>query len=226
MLTLVLADAELELVPQEVQGHPSVRAHARRRGRSPSAVLLDSSFHHPALRALPDGSRRGRPDIVHFFLVIALDSIANIEGQLETVVHTRHDQVLRCRPDTRIPKSYSRFVGLMEELLTKGAVPPEGEPLLRLESLTLGGFLARAPRPAVVLHEAGARHELEEVFAGRDEATVVVGGFPQGDFLHPPPGDLPRISLHGHPLKAWTAASEVLTAWRRSRPRRGPRTMG
>ena len=55
MLTLVLADTELERVPVEIQRHPSVRASARKRGRSPGSILLDSSLHHPALRKAPEG---------------------------------------------------------------------------------------------------------------------------------------------------------------------------
>ena len=69
MLTLVLADTELERVPAPLQHHPAVRASARKRGRSPAAILLDSSMHHPALRRYSEGERRGRPDIAHIVLV-------------------------------------------------------------------------------------------------------------------------------------------------------------
>ncbi|HKZ99119.1 MAG TPA: hypothetical protein VJ326_05980 [Thermoplasmata archaeon] len=61
MLTLVLADAELELVPSEIAGHPAVHSSAKKRGRSPTSLLLDSSLHHPALRDMPE-PRRGPPD--------------------------------------------------------------------------------------------------------------------------------------------------------------------
>ncbi|HYT17864.1 MAG TPA: 16S rRNA methyltransferase, partial [Thermoplasmata archaeon] len=112
MLTLVLADSELELVPPSIAGHPAIRTSARKRGRSPTSILLDSSLHHPALKGVPDGERRGRPDLVHGFVLLCLDSIVNQEGRLTTIVHTRHDDVLRFAPQTRIPRNYARFVGL------------------------------------------------------------------------------------------------------------------
>src|SRR6266511_5565948 len=132
MLTLVLADTELELVPVELQRHPSVRASARKRGRSPAAILLDSSFHHPALKKFPEGERRGRPDITHITLVVALDSILNLEGGLRVFVHTRNDEAIQFAPETRIPKNYTRFVGLMEDLFEKGEVPEEN-PLIHMD---------------------------------------------------------------------------------------------
>ena len=98
MLTLVLADTELERVPAAIQRHPSVRASARRRGKSPTSVLLDSSFHHAALEKVPEGERRGRPDIAHIVLVVALDSILNLEGGLRLFIHTRNDEVIQFAP--------------------------------------------------------------------------------------------------------------------------------
>ena len=132
MLTLVLADSELEIVPASIAGHPAIRTSARKRGRSPTSILLDSSLHHPALKGVPEGERRGRPDLVHGFVLLCLDSIVNQEGRLTTIVHTRHDDVLRFAPQTRIPRNYARFVGLIEELFAKGRVPDE-DPLITLE---------------------------------------------------------------------------------------------
>src|SRR3972149_3007475 len=106
MLTLLLADAELELAPPEIQKHPSVRASARKRGRSPTSILLDSSLHHPALRKFLEGERRGRPDFVHLVLVLALDSILGAEAGLRLFVHTRIVEVIQLAPKTRIPKNY------------------------------------------------------------------------------------------------------------------------
>jgi rRNA pseudouridine-1189 N-methylase Emg1 (Nep1/Mra1 family) len=51
MLHLVLADCELERVPPEIADHRVIRWWARRRGRRPTELLLDSSLFYPALRA-------------------------------------------------------------------------------------------------------------------------------------------------------------------------------
>ena len=69
MLTLVLSDAELELVPQTIRGHQQVVTAAKRLGVSAGRMLLDSSLHYAAMRKLEEGERRGRPDLVHVFLL-------------------------------------------------------------------------------------------------------------------------------------------------------------
>jgi rRNA small subunit pseudouridine methyltransferase Nep1 len=216
VLTLVLADAELETVPPAIQGHPAVRTSARKRGRSPGAILLDSSLHHPALKKFPEGERRGRPDIVHLFILLCLDSILNAQRQLQTIVHTRNDEVVRIAPETRIPKNYPRFVGLMEDLFAKGAVP-EGTPLLTLErGVSLEKLLAGLPRPRWAFSETGARIDLwMELAALEGDLTAVVGGFPHGDFRSPVRKLCERVvSLQEEPLHAWTVTSEILVAYR------------
>jgi len=216
MLTLILADAELELVPQAVAGHPSVRTSAKRRGRSPGTLLLDSSLHHPALRNFPEGERRGRPDIAHLFTLLCLDSVLNAQRQLQTIVHTRNDDVIRFAAETRIPKNYPRFVGLMEDLFQKGAVP-EGQPLLTLQrGVSLEKLLSGCPSPRWAFSETGERVQLwTELAALEGDLTAVVGGFPHGDFRSPVSKLCDRmVAIHEGPLRAWTVTSEILVAYR------------
>ncbi len=218
MLTLVLADTELERVPVEIQRHPSVRASARKRGRSPASILLESSLHHPALRKVPDGERRGRPDIAHIVLVVALDSILNLEGGLRLFVHTRNDEVIQFAPETRIPKNYTRFVGLMEDLFEKGEVP-EDSPLIRMDrGVTLKELLAKLGAEAWTFAEGGETVDVRREFSRHTgDLVAVIGGFPHGTFRSPVATITKRtVSIHPKPLKAWTTAAEVLTAYRRS----------
>jgi len=216
MLTLILADAELEVVPPALAGHPAVRTSAKRRGRSPGTLLLDSSLHHPALRKFPEGERRGRPDIAHLFVLLCLDSVLNTQGQLRTIIHTRNDDVIRLAAETRIPKNYPRFVGLLEDLFQKGAVP-EGQPLLTLErGVPLEKLLSGLPRPRWAFSEKGERINLwTELAAVEGDLTAVVGGFPHGDFRSPVAKLCDRVvSIHEEPLRAWTVTSEILVAYR------------
>ncbi len=214
MLTLVLADAELERVPEEIAGHAAVRSAAKRRGRPATLTLLDSSVHHAALRGVDDGERRGRPDIVHLFLLLCLDSIPNLEGALTTVVHTRGDRVIRVDPATRLPKNYPRFVGLMEDLFEKGAVP-EDRPLLRLEQGTLADVLRPLAARKVALVEGKPPEDaLAYLRRQTGDVAAVVGGFPHGTFRSPV-ADLvdETLTIHAQPLKAWTVAATLLSAY-------------
>lgn len=215
MLTLILADAELEMVPQPLTGHPAVRASAKKRGRSPASILLDSSLHHPALKKFPEGERRGRPDIAHLVVLLALDSILNLEAELTTIVHTRNDEVLRFAAETRIPKNYTRFVGLMEDLFQKGQVP-EGQPLIKLErGVTLEQLLAELPGRKWAFAEGGEPIDLAaELVRVRGDIVAVIGGFPRGAFRSSVDKLCDRVvSIHPRPLRAWTVASELLVAY-------------
>ncbi len=215
VLNLILADAELELVPPAIAGHPAVRTSANKRGRSPGTILLDSSLHHAALKGFPEGERRGRPDIAHLFVLLCLDSRANLAGHLRTVVHTRNDDVLRFSPQTRIPKNYARFVGLMEELFAKGQVP-DGEPLITLErGVPLERVLDGLPGEAWGFSEGGTATDLfEEIPRVEGDLTAVVGGFPHGGFRSSLAELVDRVvSIDPVPLHAWTVTSEILVAF-------------
>jgi rRNA small subunit pseudouridine methyltransferase Nep1 len=185
MLHLILADAELETVPPEIASDRTIRWQARRRGRRPTELLLDSNYHYVAMRRLPEADRRGRPDIVHLCLLLALDSPLNREGLLRLYVHTRHDKLVTVDPATRIPRAQNRFAGLLEQLFLIGAVPPE-RPLLRIEDSSLSDIVRRIGAPKVITFtESGERKPYEELFrglGGDDEVCVIVGAFPHGDF--------------------------------------------
>lgn len=222
MLTLILADAEIERVPKELARHPSVRGHSRRTEKRAEWLLLDSSLHHKALEALPDGERRGRPDIVHLFLLTALDSVLNLEGRLRVLVHTRDDMLITVHPSTRIIRNYNRFIGLMEQLFHVGRVPYKGEALMTLEKdVKLATAVERAKSDrVVVLAEDGKRvriHEfVDEVGASSENPCVIIGGFPKGDFRSDVAGlGADRVSIHPTALSAWVAAGEWIVNWER-----------
>jgi rRNA small subunit pseudouridine methyltransferase Nep1 len=219
MLHLILADSELERVPAEIARHKVIRYFARKRGRRPTELLLNSSKHHPAMRKLADGERRGRPDIVHAALLQALDSPANAVGELRTYVHTRHDAVIRVSPQTRLPRAYDRFEGLIEQLFLLGAVPP-GNPLMTISPGTLKE-LAEEIRPdyTIAMSERGRRKRLSELFSrGEGNVCVIVGGFPHGDFRSPVEQIADeQVSLFPKPLTAPAVVSRVIVAYEQAR---------
>jgi len=59
MLTLMLAEAEVELMPPELTRHPAVIAHARQRKKHPTQILLDSNYHHAAMTTLQKDDDEG-----------------------------------------------------------------------------------------------------------------------------------------------------------------------
>jgi rRNA small subunit pseudouridine methyltransferase Nep1 len=219
MLWLILADSELEMVPDAIAGAGCCVSYARKRGRSPRETLLDSTVHYPALERLRDGNRRGRPDLVHFFLLTALDSVQNLEGGLKVVVHTRNGQLIRIRPDTRLPKNQNRFVALMEQLFLKRQVPPQGDALMTLEEGTVESVLKEAAvEKTVVLSPRGRAVEARRHFSRMRDRDVacIVGGFPDGDFTSPVYDMADEVlSISPYVLKVWTVASGILVNFRK-----------
>ncbi|RLF76934.1 16S rRNA methyltransferase [Thermococci archaeon] len=211
MLHIVIAESELELVPREISNHPTILSHARKRRKKPEKLILDATYHYKALRRLENGERRGRPDIVHFCLINALESPLNKEGKLRVYIHTRNDEVIYVKPETRIPKNYNRFIGLMEDLFERKRVPG-GIELLKLEKKSLEELIHEIhPDEVFIMHEGGELikpMELGRILSGFKTPVVVIGGFPHGDFRNLPVGR--KISIYKGSLTAWAVLNEVL----------------
>jgi len=218
MLTLILAEAELELMPAELTRHPAVIAHARQRRKQPTQILLDSNYHHPAMTTLPEGRRRGRPDITHLFLLTTLESIVNKQGQLNIIIHTRNDMLITVNPETRIMRNYERFLGLIETLFEKHVVPDEQHPLLTLrQNIPLPQAIEQLHADVIItFSKDGSSIILSDYFnelkkQKKQHLLCIIGGFPSGKFHT----DLTTIttdifSLYPEMLPAWTVASEIL----------------
>jgi rRNA small subunit pseudouridine methyltransferase Nep1 len=185
-LILVLAESALETVPEALWGHPEVRRDARERGLSPSEVLLDRSYHHRAMKCLKDAYKRGRPDIVHFSLLNALETPLCEEGFLRVYVHTVQDLILEFDPGVRLPRNYMRFKGLMEQLFKVGRVPPEGKALVVLRKGSLAD-LRNELKPDMVIgfSSRGSLKPLHTITSGLSclkSVMMVIGCFPHGEF--------------------------------------------
>ena len=221
-LTLILAEAALELIPREIWHHHVIRTHAKKRHKKPWEMLLDISLHYFAMLNLPERHKRGRPDIVHVCLLNALSSPLNKAGLLRTVVHTIDNRAIFIDPQTRIPRNYNRFVGLMEQLLTQGKVPPDSDkPLMTWKRLELRDLLRELGiEIAILLDERGVRMRLRELgdliaktIRSQVPTAVMVGAFPHGEFRRETIECATYIvSLYNEVLDAWAIVSRVLTA--------------
>jgi rRNA small subunit pseudouridine methyltransferase Nep1 len=226
VLRILLAQAELELAPAEIAGHPAVRASAKAQDRRPGQVLLDQNLHGAALGKLEDGARRGRPDIVHYCLLTLLESPLAKAGGLEVAIHTRHRLLIRVKPDTRLPRGEARFQGLMGKVLREGQ-SQDKKPLIWVqdEATPAQALHAFAKGPVLRLDEGGALLSPADIAARADPAgdlTLVLGAFPSGAFLPEWVEAAPEaVSIWKDPLNAWAVAAEMVAGYR---ARWGPAT--
>ena len=234
MLTIILAESELELIPEQILRERSVTSHAKRRGKKTRELLLDSSMHHTAMKNMSDKTRRGRPDMIHTTLLVALESVLNLGGGLSVFVHTRDNILMRFDPEIRLPKNYNRFVGLIEQLFASGQVPgecAEGQsPLITMEkNRSLGSIVnelktkaaeEKAKFKTIIFSDSGEQTNLKTYFSekveGTDEVLCIIGGFPEGEFraslTELEADDI--ISIYPETLKSWTVAGEVIVNYR------------
>ncbi len=216
MMEIILGDSELELVPREIQSHPSVVKSARLREKKPSTILLDASLHHSAIRSKygTEAERRGRPDIVHLFLMNSLESILNKEGALRVYVHTRNNDVIKINPETRLPRTYNRFVGLIEHVFQNRYVPDRENPLLTMEKMSLQSLAKSTGNKIVILSENGRKVNLKN-YEIPEDITFIIGGFPHGDFLSNVNFGDDVISIHSQTLMAWVTVFEIIAEYER-----------
>ncbi len=213
MLNLIITDAEIELVPAEIADHPSIRRRAKRRNKKGQELLLDSNYDYRAMRRLPQGERRGRPDIAHICLLNALDSIPSREGQLRVYVHTRNDRVFRFASETRLPRSQHRFYGILESLLKK----EEGTDLIGYERLSLRQLVDRIePDFSVAFSIRGSQLDISDRLNSAERVVAMVGGFPRGNFKSPALELADEVvRFYNRPLDAWTVVNGLICDYQR-----------
>ncbi len=215
---LVLAESALELMPRELQREPAIRREAREIGIPPERMLLDASHHLASMRKrLGDWERRGRPDLVHFCTLLALDSRLNKEQGIRIFVHTRNDEVIEFASDLRFPRAYARFYGLMQDLFTKGRITsPDGKVLMAVRKQKLKELMADLAKThsLYALDVNGRRAGISQIateIAGKD-ACFIIGGFPHGAFAEKQVLKLPAFSISDKELCAWAVLLDVLAA--------------
>ena len=220
MLTLILAESALETIPKSLWKHPTIQHYSKKRGKPPEFLLLDRSYHHSTMKALPESEKRGRPDIVHFALLEALGSPLNKERLLQVYVHTLSDHVIKVNPEARLPRNYSRFVGLMEQLFEFGKVPPSGQFLLELKRQSLSQLLREIkPDYVMAFSTKGVPNTLEEAvlkLSSRERPVVLVGGFPHNHFSEVTLKLVNElICIDPDMLETWTVTSRLIYEYER-----------
>lgn len=107
MLTVILQNVNIEVIKSK-------------RG----SELLSSEMVEARKRK---NSSEYRPDILHQCLLVLLDSPLNKSGQLKVLVETTTKRVITVNKHIRIPRVYSRFAGLLVQLMERHRIYSESE---------------------------------------------------------------------------------------------------
>lgn len=227
VLTLVLAESSIELVPNELVRHPAIVKWAQRKKKDPRSLILDQTYHHSAILQLGhSGAGRGRPDIAHFSLLLALGSPLNLSGELKCYVHTRDNNIIEVDSRARLPRNTDRFTSLLEQLYQERVVPPTGRPLLSIKPGSIGDLLDKISVMAIALTTTGPRKQMDEIASRLTELrkpVLLVGGFPKGHFSKDTLSmakEFYRINDQG--LEAWTVIARAIYDYERALERSEP----
>lgn len=219
MLKLLIADAELELIPGNMLDDYSIRIHAKKRKKPPQKILLDSNYMHSAIdRFYPgESNRRGRPDIIYHLLAVVMESILNKRGGMQIWIHTRNNLIIELSPETRLPKSYNRFIGLFEDLFEKGEIKYEEKSLLKLHNGDFKRLIELSGAENLkILSPKGKITGVSRLFdSGNKEASFIIGGFSEGDFISDVYGIADSFSIFDDELTIWAVAMEVIAQYER-----------
>ncbi len=184
MISLVLAESALELVPLELQDHPSVLSHAQKLGKNPSEILLDNSWHFAAMKRINNEIKRGRPDLVHFSILEATTIPLYLQNKIKIYIHTIDDKVIYIGENVHIPKSYHRFEGLIEKLFLEKTIRSNTNILLEIKEKSFSELINEIkPSKIIGFSTKGELRSFEKISSEiLDNTCIVIGGFQKGHF--------------------------------------------
>jgi rRNA small subunit pseudouridine methyltransferase Nep1 len=169
---------------------------------------------------LSESERRGRPDITFLSLMSILETPLCKEGLLEVYLHLQDGRIVEVRSDVRLPRNYDRFVGLMEQLLSTGRVPPKGDSLLHVTDKSLSNLISSLKSEyTIIAIKSGQKTTIEELtrLLPTDSSVPVVvgvGAYPHGMisestielFKH-------KLAFDSDVMMSWHVCSELLWAY-------------
>ncbi|XP_036394176.1 ribosomal RNA small subunit methyltransferase NEP1 [Megalops cyprinoides] len=155
-----------------------------------------------------------RPDITHQCLLMLLDSPLNRAGLLQVYIHTEKNALIEINPQTRIPRTFARFCGLMVQLLHKLSVRAADGPqrLLRLIKNPVSDHLPPGcPRFGTSFSAQGGAVCPRTIVPAEGPATVVIGAFAHGainvDYTEK------TVSVSNYPLSAALTCAKICSAF-------------
>ena len=184
MLYIILAESSLELIPKKIHNHPSVTSYSKKFKKNSSNTLLDNSWHFGAMKGLDNEIKRGRPDIIHLTLLSLCTTPVFYKNKIKVFVHTVNDEVISINNNTRLPKSYHRFQGLMEKLFLTKKIESEDEILMEMKNSSLSQLVSKIkPTQIIGLTTQGQKVSLDKLVKQIEEnSCIILGGFQKGHF--------------------------------------------
>ena len=213
MLYIILAESSLELIPKKIHNHPSVTSYSKKFKKNSSNTLLDNSWHFGAMKGLDNEIKRGRPDIIHLTLLSLCTTPVFYKNKIKIFIHTVNDEVISINNNTRLPKSYHRFQGLMEKLFLTKKIESEDEILMEMKNSSLSQLVSKIkPTQIIGLTTQGQKICLDKLVEQIEEnSCIILGGFQKGHFNNETDKIIDKsFSINDSSLEAHLVASRLV----------------
>jgi rRNA small subunit pseudouridine methyltransferase Nep1 len=143
------------------------------------------------------------------------------EGLLSVHLHLQDGRIIEVRPDVRLPRNYDRFVGLMEQLLLKGRVPPQGDSLLHIKEGSIEKLISKLKAGSdnaktLLAVEGGQQTSIESLRNSLPQdpsvpVIVGVGAYPHGNLSDEIASMFSaHLELDREVMMAWQVCAELL----------------
>ncbi|XP_072334808.1 ribosomal RNA small subunit methyltransferase NEP1 [Scyliorhinus torazame] len=178
-----------------------------------SFELLNCDKHRSLLQKHNRDPGSIRPDIAHQSLLMLMDSPLNRAGLLQVYVHTQRNVLIEINPQTRIPRTFDRFCGLMVQLLHKLSVRAADGPqkLLKIIKNPVTDHLPVGCRKIGTTFHTDEVVRLQDLVPKEESAVFVIGAFAHGsinvDYTER------QVSISSYPLSAALTCAKICTAF-------------
>ncbi|CRL05174.1 CLUMA_CG018012, isoform A [Clunio marinus] len=176
--------------------------------------LLNCDDHLQILKKYNRDPGSCRPDITHQSLLMLMDSPLNRAGMLQVYIKTEKNVLIEINPQTRIPRTFKRFAGLMVQLLHKFSVRAN-ETSVRLLHVIKNPVTDHLPvgckKITMSFSSKVVKNCRELVPAGDEAIAMVIGAFAHGNLEVDYTEE--AISISNYPLSAALTCTKLCSAF-------------
>ncbi|EFN81317.1 ribosomal RNA small subunit methyltransferase NEP1 [Harpegnathos saltator] len=175
--------------------------------------LLNCDDHTAILKKYNRDPGSCRPDITHQCLLMLMDSPLNRAGLLQVYIHTEKNVLIEINPQTRIPRTFKRFAGLIVQLLHKYNIRASDGPmkLLKVIKNPVSDHLPVGCRKILMSFSSNKVQNPRELVPSEEPIAIVIGAMAHGQVKTDYTEDI--IAISKYPLSAAITCSKLCTAF-------------
>ena len=165
------------------------------------------------MKGIENENKRGRPDIVHSSLLEACSIPLYFEKKISIYIHTINDEIIKINDNVRLPKSYHRFMGLIEQLFSEKRIESEGNILLEIVDMKFSELIKKInPKSIVGLSRLGEMSSYQKVAQTLDDdSCIIIGGFQKGHFSEEVKNTINQlVSINQQSLESHIVTARIL----------------